>query len=503
MPVVLAAGSSAVSSAREGAAPASPPRAAVAQGVPAERATAALRHARRVLAGAATGRPDATVVIQRLVQSYPGLNRAQRRLADGLLARPSDRIDPQGDSYGRPEAARSPSCTADFCVHWVARGADAPSPKDSDGDGIPDFVERVKQTSQRSFDVQNGQLGWEEPRSDRGRDGRRGKTDVFLVHLPRGLFGYAAPDPGQRGGRKGFPRSLFSYLVLDDDYSRAQFGGADPLTSLQATIAHEYNHVLQFSYDVFQDLWFAESSAVWAEDKVFPGADDYLRYAGRWAKLTRVPLTAASIKVYGSGVWNHWLDGRFGPRVVRRAWQNAVHVKPAGFSVKSYGRAIRAEGGPSFGKAFARFAADTAEWRTGRSFHEGGRYPDVDRRGRLPLGATRARKLDHATFAHMKVPRTGGRGLRLRARFPKGIAGGVALVGRLGTGRGGRPVVSLGYSKRGGKAVTTLARPGRFKRVTAVLINADTSQSGFSGRAFDWRYLGNDAVFRARLSRTR
>ena len=43
-----------------------------------------------------------------------------------------------------------------------------------------------------------------------------------------------------------------------------------------------------------------------------------------------------------------------------------------------------------------------------------------------------------------------------------------------------------------------LRRPGRFSRITAVMVNADTTAFGFSARQFDWNYLTDTAPFRAR-----
>ena len=43
-----------------------------------------------------------------------------------------------------------------------------------------------------------------------------------------------------------------------------------------------------------------------------------------------------------------------------------------------------------------------------------------------------------------------------------------------------------------------LPNPGRFSRITAVLINADSRAIGFSARLFDWNYLTDTAPFRAR-----
>ena len=179
------------------------------------------------------------------------------------------------------------------------------------------------------------------------------------------------------------------------------------------TLAHEYNHILQFGYDAFQDAWFAESTATWMEDQVYPHIDDYLRYVRRWVKRWDTPLTTSSIKEYGSAVWNMWLEHRYGDSIVRHAWARAIHVRPGGFSVNAYESAIRADGRSDFGHDFARFAAAVPEWRTGRVFREGWLYPDVPRQGRLRLdGQPLTRSLNHTTFALLRVRADGGRGSR-------------------------------------------------------------------------------------------
>ena len=124
-----------------------------------------------------------------------------------------------------------------------------------------------------------------------------------------------------------------------------------------------------------------ESTAVWAEEKVYPEIDDYLNYVRVFAAFPGAPLTKAyppdkrkSLKIYGSAVWNHWLDtggGGYGVDVIRRAWEVSDVTKPADFSLASYDRAIAGAGGRSFGREFASFAAATAEWQAGL-----GNFPD-------------------------------------------------------------------------------------------------------------------------------
>jgi hypothetical protein len=410
--------------------------------------------------------------------------------------RPTDDPDPNRNAYSVPEAGRSPACSRHFCVHWVDQGLDAPDLADRNGDGVPDFVERVLRVADHVHAVENGKLGWREPRSDGRQGGRNGKTDVYLSQIGGQLFGYAAPDRGQASGQHRIPRRLHGYLVLDNDYSAFEFPGTKPLSDLEVTFAHEYDHILQFGYDAYQDPWFAESTATWMEDEVYDGIDDYLRYVRRWVKLWETPLTTSSIKEYGSAVWNQWLERRYGTAVIRRAWAGAIDAKPGGFSVSSYERAIGAAGPSGFTRDFTRFAAAVPEWRTGAGFRESRLFPDVPRQGHLPLNGRRlTRMLNHTTFQLLRVHARSGRAVVVRVTAPRGTAAGLALVGRIGSERGGRSVSRVGFKPGGGGLTVRLPRPGRFERITAVVVNADARARGFSARRLDWLYLTDGLPF--------
>ncbi len=410
--------------------------------------------------------------------------------------RPTDASDPNRNAYSVPEAPGSPACSRHFCVHWVEQGLDAPEPEDRNGDGVPDYVERVLRVAERVHQVENGKLGWREPRSDGRQGGRRGKTDVYLSQIGGELFGYAAPDRGQATRQHRIPRRLHGYLVLDNDYSAFEFPGTKPLNDLKVTFAHEYNHILQFGYDAYQDPWFAEATATWMEDQVYNGINDYLRYVRRWVKLYETPLTANSIKEYGTAVWNQWLARRYGPEIIRKAWAGAIDAKPGGFSVASYQRALRAGGPSDFSHDFSRFAAAVAEWRTGKSFRESRLYPDPPRQGHLPLnGVGLTRLLNHTTFQLLRVRARKGRAVVVHLSAPRGTAAAVALVGRRGSERHGHPVVRLTYRPGGGPMTVRLRRPGRFERITAVIVNADARARGFSVGKLDWNYLTDGVPF--------
>ncbi|KAA0271769.1 MAG: hypothetical protein EDQ89_09670 [Acidobacteria bacterium] len=404
-------------------------------------------------AGAATGERDLTAALRDLAVSLPALGRRDRELARDLLARPTDK---SSRSYFGKEAASSPACSAQFCVHWTDNRRNRPS--------STTFLNQIGSAIDRSYDVENGTLGWRRAKSDGHLGARRGvgaegQVDVYVTNLGSNLYGYAANDPGQKGARR------HAYLVLDRDYRGFP---TPPVQSMRVTVAHEYNHILQFGYDAFEDLWLFESTATWMEEKVFPEIDDYLNYMPEMARRPQEPLTGRSIKVYAEAVWNHWLSGRIGDEAVRRAWE--VSRAERHFAVDAYDDAIEAFAGPGFARELGSFFAASAEWKVGAAFPDHGAYPDVDRSGRVGT-ATRKARLDNTAYRLYGVKGLSGPSVTLTARAEKGTRSSISLVGRAGDS--GPVTVATTYLPKGGRGEVTLADPGAFSRVTAVVANVD------------------------------
>jgi hypothetical protein len=447
--------------------------------------------------GVRSGR-ELTPALAALAKRQGSLSSGDRERARSILARPTDGAsDPFGDGYTVAEHA--PFCTADFCIHFVTSTADAPSLTDSDSDGFPDYVETMAAQFEFVHSIENGtaagDLGWASPKPDAGKGGSN-LTDVYIKQLGNsGIFGYAAPEENSV--------SAYAYLVMDDDYSPAEFPGfAQPVDALDVTAAHEYNHVLQFTYDSIQDTWMLEATATWAENKVYPAVDDYLNYLGPWVGCSETPLTAADppgtacdLKMYGSAVWNHWFDLRYGQDAIRQAWEvSDVSTPTSDFAPDAYGDVSQADGGAGFGDEFGRFAAAVAEWESPGSPFAGdsdhGSFPDVDRTGApLTLGAAgRTVPLDHTSFVLVDVtPDASQPSLELHATAPPGLDSTLALVGRTGSDpHAGTVTTAVRRIAGGGAGTVTLANPGSYGRITAVLANADASQSGFSGSDWVW-----------------
>jgi hypothetical protein len=367
------------------------------------------------------------------------------------------------------------------------------------------------------------ELGWKPPKSDgtRGCLGAptaacTGKTDVYVKEVgSQGIYGYSAPDPGQNSYHQ------FAYLVMDDDYNKTQFPSyeGDPQKPMEVTAAHEYNHVLQFNYDTGQDTWVFESTATWMEDRVYTDVNDYLQYLTPWSQMTFVPLTQfnvqrsddpANVKVYGDAVWNRWLDTKFGQDTPRIAWEHSLTSKPKSFAPGAYDQALALRGS-SFFSSFTQFAADTAEWHTpGSPFAEGSTFPDVGRVRDSTTGTVIKMKanrggaggqLDHTTYGLLDVtPPAGASRVKLVLTAPRGVQMALALVGR-DDNLGGTTTTVVTRLPKGGPGTVTLPDPGRFARITAVLINGDGRTTGRFSQTFqDWQWVGDSASVIARVS---
>lgn len=462
--------------------------------------------------GVETGK-ELSPVLKDLAVRLKALPDAEQHEARAMLTRPTNGQTQPGEAPYSSKAEEHTLCSAHFCVHWITRpdgvaDPDVPPLASNDGDAIPDYVQTMSAVFENVYSVENVAMGWREPRSDGTRGGDNDKVDVYIKQLgDQGIFGYATPDPGQSGN------SQAAYLVMDNDFSSSEYPRyPEPLAPMQVTAAHEYNHVLQFGYDVLQDSWMFESTAVWMEDKVYDDINDYVSYLGPWVALTQIPLTAfnasdmtdaLNVKVYGDAVWNRWIDERYGQDTIRAAWERSLDTTPPSFAPEAYQLALRSRG-TSFFEAFTRFATDTAEWRSAAGvFEEGPGWPDVQRASRTSLapgGRGVSGLLDHTSFALVNVTPTADEKIKLIGSLPRDTAGAFALVGREGAEDTGAPAVVLETLPRGGQVNVQLKNPGRFSRITAVLVNADARQSGFSQSFGDWKFAKDGQEVLAHVS---
>lgn len=462
------------------AASAAPPVSSQAAHRALETALDALSGPETLSAGPATGSREATTALRDLAVALPALHGADRRRALDLLARPTDKSD---RAYFGREAPRSPTCDARFCVHWTNKKANRPESRA--------FLSAIVESVGRSRNIENGALGWRDPKPDgklgsRHGRGASGQVDVYVTNLGSKLYGYATTDSHQRGSRR------HAYLVLDNDYTGFPSG---PLKSMRVTVAHEYNHILQFNYDVHEDSWLFEDTATWMEEKVYPKIDDYLNYLSEFTEHPSRPMTGSTTRIYAEAVWNHWLGARYGDDVIRDVWR--VSPKQRSFAVDSYDEAIKDAGGGGFAPELGEFFAATAEWRAQPAFPDRAAYPNVDRFGTLG-GATKKVKLDNTSFGLYDVHAPGSDPVTLSVEAEEGTRSSISLVARQGPETSGTVTAVTRYLPKGGDGDVSLPNPGTYSRITAVVANVD-GRSDRRDRRGERVYRSDGSTYRLAL----
>ena len=223
----------------------------------------ALATARRTTSGnARPSDPSATLALRELWLKRKHLRGAERRLADGLLARPSDGVsDRYGFGYTAPEAA--PACNTRLCLHYVGTGTDAPP--------SPEWPAHNLAVVDSVWTSIVDQLGYRAPLSDRAKGGSP-LFDVYLKDLGGDLYGFCAPEKRVKN------RTASGFCVLDNDFSPLQFPSATPDQNLVVTAGHEFFHAVQFAYDYAEDPWMAESTATWMEERIATDVNDNRQY---------------------------------------------------------------------------------------------------------------------------------------------------------------------------------------------------------------------------------
>jgi hypothetical protein len=391
--------------------------------------------------GDGTGAGDLSMLLRDVAVRLPALDAEGRAEARRLLARPTEgAADPGGHGYRVPADV---SCSPNLCVHWVSSTEDAPPVADADGNAVPDWVAVVAGELEFVWASVVTSMGYRPPQSDESsaEHGPDGRLDVYLKDLGGDTFGYCATDdPNVLTG----PWNLSAFCVLDNDFSASQFD-APPLQSLRATAAHEFFHAVQFGYDAVEDFWMMETTATWAEEHVFPDANDNRRYLDASAIVAPGrPLDFARDDFeYGNWIFWAFLTEYFGDTagpdatVVRDVWRlaDAAAGAPDMHSTGAVRRVVSRRGVP-FAQAFSRFAQAN---RVAREWYlDGASYPQSP----VAAGHTLTRRaadvrwhrqrLDHLSSAHVVFrpgrDLTGSWRLRLDVDLPKRLRGSAASV---------------------------------------------------------------------------
>lgn len=214
--------------------------------------------------------------------------------------------------------------TPHFRVHFTTEGLDAAD---------PGFAQQVADTLEAVYAVQVGAMGWPAPPSD-GLVGGDARYDVYLQELDtEDLNEYGSVSSEMPTGDRpetpiveAFP--FTSFMNLDNNY--AFEGEDDPLALMQATVAHEFHHAIQFAYDMMDDNWYYEATSSYMETVTLPGVEAATPYVSDLFNYPEVCFGAdGDADPVGTLMYGHWLFidtlvARHGPEFLTDLWVNVA-----------------------------------------------------------------------------------------------------------------------------------------------------------------------------------
>ncbi len=429
-----------------------------------------LATARRVLTGKALPRdPSATLALRDLWLAKPRLRGAERRLAEAMLARPTDGpADPAG--FGYAVAEQPPLCNTRLCLHYVGAGPDAPPSLD--------WANLNLAVMDSVWTTEVDTLGYRAPLTD-GVKGGSPQFDVYLKDLGGDLYGFCA---GETRVKK---RTGSGYCVLDNDFAAAQFPTGTPEGNLRVTAAHEFFHAIQYAYDYAEDPWMMESTATWMEERYATDVNDnvqYLPWSQLYAPYLPLDLFSRTEGAYQYGNWTFWeyLSSQYGTRLVNKAWKQSGSLKSDGGknSIPALQKVLKGKGGLT--KVYGRYAA--ANLTPATTYPDGASYPAPRLKGVKTLNKGKKKKfsirvhhLSSRSYAYVPGKGTSGKKWKLSLKVSgpaKKTSPAAVVVLRLLNGKLQTKSVKLNSSGDGHIKVSFNRK--RVGAVTVSLVNAST-----------------------------
>ncbi len=220
-----------------------------------------------------------------------------------------------------------------FKVHYATSGTDAPPLADSNSNGTPDWVETVAVTLENVYSSY-GSLGYQPAPTTSGT-----AYNIYLRDLAP-LNYYGVTTSGVSAASASYPYAVTSWMELDNNYTDDIYHPTTytPLQSLQITAAHEYHHAIQYGYNYYFDIWYAEATSTWLEDELYDNVNQLYNYIPGWfsnsTKSLDLDVGADAVTVgagYGRWIFNRYLSEAHGPAMIRSAWEKlALLPSPGG-----------------------------------------------------------------------------------------------------------------------------------------------------------------------------
>lgn len=225
--------------------------------------------------------------------------------------------------------------TQHFRIHYTASGTNAPDiAKINLYTGlnlvtVEDWIAKVGEAFEAAYSYYQNQAQYHMPDSL-----------PYHIYLDTPFYGdyvYGLTTTTSMSPTAGYPYASGSYIEINKDFTADIFlpGIYDPLQSLKVTSAHEFHHSIQYAYNYYLDIWFAEATSTWYESEVWPTINQNYLYIPGWFNNSQdsINLSLADVnfgsRAYGRWIFNRYLSEKHGNGVISAFWQNITSTAPA------------------------------------------------------------------------------------------------------------------------------------------------------------------------------
>ncbi len=235
-----------------------------------------------------------------------------------------------------------------FRIHYTLDGGDALPAMTGDEEpvnGVPDAIDAVVDGLDTCWQRYVEEEGWRPPGED-GVEGGDGRLDVYLRHI----------DNNGLAHQEWHGDHWAAYLEIEPDLTQM---GWELLASVAA---HELHHAIQYAYAVDTHSWVHESSATYAQYRLYgePAA-----MAAALQLLWSLRLEDPGIGLdqvgdrleYASLIWVKYLVDRQGgdPEVFRRWWELLEEDPDWRISLEALADELGEPGGAALAEGFAEW----------------------------------------------------------------------------------------------------------------------------------------------------
>lgn len=241
-----------------------------------------------------------------------------------------------------------------FRIHYTTQGVDAVTEA---------YANSIAAAADYSWLVQCDQMNYFYPPPDAGMGGCN-RYDIYIMHID--ALGYTSS-----GGEYKPPDSTHnasaSHIVIHRSLSE---------NLAKVTVAHEFQHAVQMTYDYTEPTWFMENCAVFMEEMVYPDINDYMGYLGGGDTPIRKPWWdirsggGSNLYWYGGVTWAFYIWQRNEVEAVRMVWENCADFR--GPNMMAAQEDMFEHYGMTWQQGFMEYGY--WRWFVSSNWHDGGMY---------------------------------------------------------------------------------------------------------------------------------